>query len=49
MTEPLDVQTRMQETWAGVYPVFWNKPCRLRFVLHQASLYAFQFRELENR
>jgi hypothetical protein len=26
----------------------WNKPCRLRFELHQADLYAFQFREVEN-
>ena len=23
----------------------WNKPCRLRFHLHQASLHAFQFEE----
>ncbi|MBI3943959.1 MAG: hypothetical protein HY326_13155 [Chloroflexi bacterium] len=31
--------------WQGNSDVrsLWNKPCRLRFDLHQASLYAFQF------
>jgi len=34
-------------TWRGNPDVrsLWNKPCRLVFHLHQASLYAFQFME----
>ncbi|MSP14326.1 MAG: hypothetical protein EXR62_15405 [Chloroflexi bacterium] len=33
--------------WQGNADVrnLWNKPCRLRFDLHQASLYAFQFED----